>query len=94
MAQIAQDSAIQLAQVRVNEVSAAQGSRARDAYLWVGVAGLALNYLIAPFFNWAASVWGFSLFPVVDLSALNELSWGLLGLGSVHSVSHAYIAGK
>lgn len=91
LAQLSQSNATQLAQIAVNQASAAQGSRARDAFLWIGAAGLGLNYLIAPFFNWYAAAHGIPLFPVVDLADLNTFSLGLLGITTSAAVGHAAV---
>jgi hypothetical protein len=78
-------------QVEVNKVEAASSdpfsSRWRPFIGWVCGTGLAVQFLLAPFFTWGASLMGKALaFPSLDMGTLLTLLGGLLGLGSMRTV--------
>jgi len=91
------DQATDLAQVDVNKIEATSSnlfvSGWRPAVGWVGVAGLAYQFLGYPFMQWAWAVGqGFELIPQglsappdLDVEQLMTLLAGLLGFGGMRS---------
>jgi len=91
------DQATDLAQVEVNKIEAASSnlfvSGWRPAVGWVGVAGLAYQFLGYPFMQWAWAFGqgvdlipqGLSAPPDLDVEQLMTLLAGLLGFGGMRS---------
>jgi hypothetical protein len=91
------DQATDLAQVDVNKIEASSSSLFvsgwRPAVGWVGVAGLAYQFLGYPFMQWAWAVGqgvdfipqGLSAPPDLDVEQLMTLLAGLLGFGGMRS---------
>ena len=91
------DQATDLAQVDVNKIEAASSnlfvSGWRPAVGWVGVAGLAYQFLGYPFMQWIWAVGqgvdvipqGVSAPPDLDVEQLMTLLAGLLGFGGMRS---------
>ncbi len=62
-------------------------SGARPGALWVCVAGLACQFVVGPFFTWAAALAGVDApFPSLDIETLMGLLAALLGLGVYRTV--------
>lgn len=92
------DQATDLAQIKVNEVSAAHQSTfvagGRPAALWVCVAGLGFQFLLYPLLVWLwtlAQALGWLPAtaphpPALDVEMLLVVLGGLLGLGSLRSI--------
>jgi hypothetical protein len=90
-----QSSEIQvaLAQIKVNEVEAASSSLfvsgGRPAFLWLGVAILAWNYMLAPSINFLADcIHGVAGAPHIEIFNAGEIMaivTGVLGLGAMRS---------
>ena len=92
------EQAGQLAQIKVNEESAKHGSMfvagARPAVIWVGVLGLAYQFLLYPMLTWGWAVMQAAGWvpadmgppPILDIEALMILLGGVLGLGVARSV--------
>jgi len=91
------DQATDLAQVEVNKIEAASSnlfvSGWRPAVGWVGVAGLAYQFLVYPFLQWAWAVGqgvdliphGLNAPPDLNVEQLMTLLAGLLGFGGMRS---------
>ena len=80
-----------LAQIKVNEVSAAHPSvfvsGARPAAIWAGVFSMSWAGIFHPLLTW---VWAFSSMegqppPLIESSALGAIVTGLLGIGTMRS---------
>jgi hypothetical protein len=78
-----------LAQIEVNKVEASSESLFksgwRPAVGWVGVCGLAYNYLVQPLLTWYSSNHAMASPPSPDLGDLFIMLGGLLGLGTLRS---------
>ena len=79
-----------LAQIAVNAEQAKHPSMfvagGRPAVMWVCVFGLALNYVILPIASWACAIWlPAIILPTLDITELNTLLYGLLGMGALRS---------
>ena len=78
-----------LAQMEVNKVEAATDlfrGGWRPFIGWVCGSGLAMQFVIGPTLNWATTLAGHSIqFPVLDLSVLLTLLFGMLGLGAMRT---------
>jgi hypothetical protein len=77
-------------QVDVDKIEAASSdpfaSRWRPFIGWVCGTGLMVQFLVAPFFTWGASLAGKTLaFPSLDMGTLLTLLGGLLGLGAMRT---------
>ena len=86
---IANEYALTLGQIKINEVEAANPSwfvaGARPAAMWVGVLTLLYSGLGISLLNWAAAASGLPLFPIIDPTAANNILMGLLGLGAART---------
>lgn len=58
---------------------------ARPSAIWVCVLGLAYEFVLRPFLVWGSSNWGWQIPPSLDLSTLNTLLFGMLGLGTMRT---------
>lgn len=78
-----------LAQMEVNKVEAATDlfrGGWRPFVGWVCGSGLAMQFVIGPILTWATTLAGRSIqFPVLDLSVLLTLLFGMLGLGAMRT---------
>jgi len=79
-----------LAQIAVNAEQAKHPSMfvagGRPAVMWVCVFGLALNYIVLPIGRWATAIWYPEItLPELDITELNTLLYGLLGMGALRS---------
>lgn len=78
-----------LAQMEVNKVEAATDlfrGGWRPFVGWVCGSGLAVQFVIGPILTWATTLAGRSIqFPVLDLSVLLTLLFGMLGLGAMRT---------
>ena len=79
-----------LAQIAVNAEQAKHPSMfvagGRPAVIWICVFGLALNYVILPIASWACAIWYPAIIlPTLDITELNTLLYGLLGMGALRS---------
>lgn len=83
------DTDLAKGQQKVNEIEAASTNwfvaGARPAAMWVCVFGLAYEFVLKPFAAWGALNWGWQAPPSIDLSTLNTLLFGMLGLGSMRT---------
>lgn len=78
-----------LAQMEVNKAEAATDlfrGGWRPFVGWVCGSGLAMQFVIGPILTWATTLAGRSIqFPVLDLSVLLTLLFGMLGLGAMRT---------
>jgi len=78
-----------LAQMEVNKVEASADlfrGGWRPFVGWVCGSGLAMQFVIGPILTWATTLAGHSIqFPVLDLSVLLTLLFGMLGLGAMRT---------
>ncbi len=74
----------------INKIEAASPSfwvsGARPAVLWTCVGGLVYQFLVFPFLVWGSTNWGWTSPPSLELSTLNTLLFGLLGLSTMRTV--------
>lgn len=82
--------ALAVAQIEVNKAEAATGrglGQWRSALGWVLTAALAGQFVVSPWATWFAGLSGMAVppFPVLD-GVLWELLFGMLGLGTLHTV--------
>lgn len=89
------DNSIAVGQIEVNKIEAANTSIFVSGWRpfcgWICALALAYSYLIEPIARFVAKVF-FDYtgeFPVVDLSALYPLLFGMLGLGTMRSYDKA-----
>jgi len=84
------DTDLALGQAKINEIEAASTNwfvaGARPAAMWVCVLGLAYEFVLKPFAAWGSANWGWQAPPSLDLSTLNTLLFGMLGLGTMRTV--------
>lgn len=88
--ELLQLQALTVNQTDVNKAEAANPSMwvagARPFILWVCGIGFAVQFLIAPFATWFASLAGHpTTFPILDGNTLMSLTFGMLGLGAYRS---------
>lgn len=79
-----------LAQVELNKVEAQHKSLFvagwRPAVGWVGVAGLAWQYILQPFIVTVATIAGYDvILPTIDSQELTSLLFAMLGVGAMRS---------
>jgi hypothetical protein len=78
------------AQANIDQTEAASTdkytSRARPTILWVCGCAFASNYVVAPFATWIAALSGHPIqYPVLDLSTMQPVMLGMLGLAGYHA---------
>lgn len=91
LATLAADTDLARGQLEVDKVEAASPatftSGWRPAVGWVCAAGLASQFLVAPFATWAAALIGHPIaYPSLDIGTLLTLLLGMLGLGAARTV--------
>ena len=91
LAALQSHTSLLLAQIKVNEVSAAHPSifvsGARPAAIWAGVFSMAWSGIIHPLLTW---VWAFAEMagdppPLIESAALSAIVTGLLGISTMRS---------
>jgi hypothetical protein len=61
-------------------------SGARPAVMWVCTTGLAYQFVVRPFLEWASvGWWHVPVPPSLDMGTLTSLLFGLLGMGALHA---------
>lgn len=84
------ESSVMKAQIDVN----AQEAQSDNVFVagwrpsvgWVCTAGLAMQYVVAPFLTWIATLVGHPVtFPQLDMNTLLPLLLGMLGLGAMRT---------
>jgi hypothetical protein len=89
-AQIANEYALTLGQLKINEAEAQNPSffvaGARPAVMWVGVITLLYSGIGISFLSWLGAIFGWPPFPLVDPTTSNNILMGLLGLGGMRTV--------
>lgn len=89
-AQIANEYALQVGQLKINEVEAASSSffvaGARPAIMWICAATLLYSGIGISFLTWIVAFWGWPPLPVIDATTTNNVLMGLLGLGTMRTV--------
>jgi hypothetical protein len=87
------ENGLLLAQVKINEVEAANPnlfvSGWRPGAGWCAVLGLFYTFIGFPMISWASSIWKFPAPPQTDTTILMELLFALLGLGAMRSYDKA-----
>ena len=83
------DLQLALAQTEVNKIEAGTAdpfkSGWRPAAGWVCVLGLLYQFLLQPLLAWGSTIQGYAAPPVLELSDLYGLLFGMLGLGAYRS---------
>ena len=89
-AQISNEFALQVGQLKINEVEAASGnlfvSGARPAIMWICAITLLYSGVGISFLTWVGHLWGWPPLPIVDSATTNNVLMGLLGLGTMRTV--------
>jgi hypothetical protein len=89
-AQIANEYALQVGQLKINEVEAANAnmfvSGARPAIMWICALTLLYSGVGISFLTWVGQFWGWPPLPVIDATTTNNVLMGLLGLGTMRTV--------
>ncbi len=76
-------------QIDIDKIEAASGSLfqagARPGILWICAAGLGWQYILSPLISTVQALYHGTPPPVVDMSGLFPLLFGMLGLGAMRS---------
>lgn len=83
------DVRLALGQIEVNKVEA-EADLFRGGWRpfvgWVCAVGLAVQFVLSPILTWVSLLFGFGVqFPVLDMSVLLTLLFGMLGLGTLRT---------
>lgn len=94
LAELAADTDLQKGQLDVNKVEAASESLFVSGWRpfvgWVCGMGLAVQYVVGPFFTWITHLFNTRIdFPIMDLSTMLPLLIGMLGFGYYRSKDKA-----
>lgn len=83
------DASLALGQQEINKVEAASTNWFvagwRPAAAWMCVAGLGYQFLAFPGLVWACINFGWKSPPALDISTLNTLLFGMLGIGTMRT---------
>lgn len=86
------DAQVQLlqGQIDVNKIEAASEDRFKSGWRpfvgWICGVGLGVQFIVAPFATWTATLYGHAIaFPSLDMGTLLTLLGGMLGLGAMRS---------
>ncbi len=83
------DTSLALGQQEINKVEAASTNwfvaGARPAAMWVCVLGIFYQFVTLPFLIWGSTNFGWTPPPSLDISTLNTLLFGMLGLGTMRT---------
>ena len=89
-AQISNEFALQVGQLKINEVEAASSNffvaGARPAIMWICAITLLYSGVGISFLTWVGAFWGWPPLPIVDAATTNNVLMGLLGLGTMRTV--------
>ena len=90
LAELAAETDLAKGQQEINKIEAASSnlfvSGARPFIMWVCGFALAYHFILQPLLAFALSSFGHKVdLPIFDMSALNTILMGLLGLGSMRS---------
>lgn len=84
------DTSLALGQIEVNKAEAASSDNFRSGWRpfigWVCGSGFAIQFIVGPLGEWGTAIAGTPIkFPVMDLSQMMPLLFGMLGLGAYRS---------
>lgn len=89
LASLDADVRLALGQIEVNKVEAGADlfrGGWRPFVGWVCAIGLAVQFVLSPILTWVSLLFGFGVqFPVLDMSVLLTLLFGMLGLGTLRT---------
>lgn len=89
LASLDADVRLALSQIEVNKVEAGSDlfrGGWRPFVGWVCAVGLAVQFVLSPILTWVSLLFGFGVqFPVLDMSVLLTLLFGMLGLGTLRT---------
>lgn len=89
LASLDADMRLALGQIEVNKVEAGSDlfrGGWRPFVGWVCAVGLAVQFVLSPILTWVSLLFGFGVqFPVLDMSVLLTLLFGMLGLGTLRT---------
>ena len=89
LASLDADVRLALGQIEVNKVEAGADlfrGGWRPFVGWVCAVGLAVQFVLSPILTWVSLLFGFGVqFPVLDMSVLLTLLFGMLGLGTLRT---------
>lgn len=89
LASLDADVRLALGQIEVNKVEAGSDlfrGGWRPFVGWVCAIGLAVQFVLSPILTWVSLLFGFGVqFPVLDMSVLLTLLFGMLGLGTLRT---------
>ena len=91
--QLADETGLNQAQARINQVEAGSSSLFvsgwRPAIGWTCAAAFAWSYALGPLLSWGAGLAGYPVaLPVLDLSGMMPVLMGMLGMGGMHTLEN------